>query len=96
MFWDRFYGVFSLIIWSAAVFGTGVIACRIAGRLEGLICLAVVALAMVALVGFPFAFFDSIPAAYLQLGSIVLSLPLLFVFYVGGLVAYFARRPDML
>ncbi|MGB3635680.1 MAG: hypothetical protein WA982_16710, partial [Rubrobacteraceae bacterium] len=63
--------------------------------LEGLVSLGAVVLATAALVGLPSAFFDNIPAAYLQLGSIILSLPLLFIFYMGGLVAFFARRPDM-
>ena len=95
LFWDQVFGLVALVVWAAAVFGASVLACRIAGRLEGLVSLGAVGLATVALVGLPFAFLDNIPAAYLQLGSIILSLPLLFIFYMGGLVAFFARRPDM-
>ena len=95
LFWDKVFGVFSLIIWTAAAFGTSVLACRVAGRLEGLVSLGAVVLATALLVGALPAVWDSIATAYLQLGSIVLSLPLLFIFYTGGLVAFFARRPDM-
>ena len=94
-FWDKVFGVLSLVVWAAAVFGASVLTCRVAGKLEGLVSLGAVVLATVALVGFPFAFLENIPAAYLQLGSIILSLPLLFIFYVGGLISFFARRPDM-
>jgi hypothetical protein len=37
----------------------------------------------------------SVAAAHLQLGSIIMSLPLLFISYVGGLIVFFGRRPDM-
>ena len=95
LLWEKVFGVLSLLVWSAAVFGASMLACRIAGRLEGLVCLAVVVLATAALVGLPFVFLDGIPAAYLQLGSVLMSLPLLFIFYVGSIVVFFARRPDM-
>lgn len=95
LLWEKVFGVLSLVVWAAAVFGASVLACRVAGRLEGLVCLVVVALATAVLVGLPFVFLDSVSAAYLQLGSIVMSLPRLFIFSVGGIVAFFARRPDM-
>lgn len=95
LFWHKVFAALCLAVWAAAVFGASVLACRVAGRLEGLISLGAVVLATAALVGLPFAFLEDISAAYLQLGSIVLSLPLLFIFYVGGLLSFFARRPDM-
>ena len=95
LFWDKVFGVGTIILWAGAALGASVLACRIAGRLEGLVSLGAVVLATVTLVGFPFAVLENIPAAYLQLGSIILSLPLLFIFYVGGLISFFARRPDM-
>lgn len=88
LLWEKVFGVLSLVIWAAAAFGVSVLACRVAGRLEGLVSLAAVVLATAVLIGLPFVFLDSIPAAYLQLGSIIVSLPLLFIFYAGGLVAF--------
>lgn len=75
--------------------GTSLLICRVAGRLEGLVSLGAVVLATATLVGLLPAFVDSIAVAYLQLGSMVLSVPLLFIFFVGGVVSFFARRPDM-
>ena len=96
LFWEKVLGVLSLVVWAAAVFGASVLICRVAGRMEGLVCLAAVVLATVVLIGFPFVFLDSISAAYLQLGSIVMSLPLLFIFFMGSIVSFSARRPDMI
>ena len=95
LFWHKVFAALSLAVWAMGAFGAAVLACRVAGRLEGLVCLVVVVLATAALIGLPFTFLESTPAAYLQLGSIVLSLPLLFIFYMGGLISFFARRPDM-
>lgn len=96
LFWEKALGVSSLAVWAAAVFGASVLTCRIAGRLEGLVCLAAVVLATAVLIWFPFVFLGRISAAYLQLGSIVMSLPLLFIFFMGSIVSFFARRPDMI
>lgn len=85
-FWHKVFGALSLAVWASAAFGSSVLACRITGRMEGLVSLSAVLLATALLVGF-------VPA--LSLGSVIMSLPLLFVFYVGGLVAFFGRRPDM-
>ncbi|CAN5624497.1 hypothetical protein BH24ACT22_BH24ACT22_05860 [soil metagenome] len=93
--WNKVFAGFALLLWGVAAFGASVLACRVAGRLEGVVSIGSVVLGTAMLIGFPFAFLDNIPAAYLQLGSVIMSLPLLFVFYVGGLVAFFGRRPDM-
>lgn len=94
-FRNKVFVVLALILWAVAVFGTSILACRVAGRLEGLVSMLVVFFETAFLVGVLPAFSGSIMVAYLQLGSAIMSLPLLFVFYVGGLVAFFARRPDM-
>lgn len=91
----KVFAVLAFLVWAAAAMGASVLMCRIAGRMEGLISVGAVVLATVTLVGILPAFLDNITAAYLQLGSIVLSFPLLFVFYIGGLISFFARRPDM-
>jgi hypothetical protein len=94
-FWDKVFGVLALAVWAAAALGASVLACRVAGKLEGLVSIAVVVLGTAFLVGLTLAFLDRITAAYLQLGSTVLSLPLLFIFYAGGLISFFARRPEI-
>lgn len=95
LFWHRVFAALSLVVWAAAALGASVLACRVAGKLEGLVSIVVVVLGTAFLVGFLPVFLDNITAAYLQLGSIVLSLPLLFIFYAGGLISFFARRPEI-
>jgi hypothetical protein len=94
-FWEKVLGALSLLVWAAAALGVSLLACRVAGRLEGLVSLGAVVLATAVLAFVLPALSNSIAVAYLQLGSIIMSLPLLFIFYAGGLVAFFARRPDM-
>ena len=95
LFWEKVLGVSALIVWAVAALGASLLACRVAGRLEGVVSVGSAVLGTAVLVGLPFAILHSIPAAYLQLGSIIMSLPLLFIFYAGGLVTFFARRPDI-
>ena len=87
--------VLALLVWSVGVFGGAVLACRFAGRLEAVVSIGSAVLGTAALAGFLPAFSNSIAAADLQLGSIMMSLPLLFLIFSGGLVAFFARRPDI-
>lgn len=96
LLWDKVFGVVSLIVWAAAALGASLLACRVSGRLEGVVSLGAVVLATVLLVGVLPAAWDNVATAYLQLGSIIMSLPLLFIFYAGGLISFFSRRPDMM
>lgn len=95
LLWHKIFGMAALIFWGVGVFGGAVLACRVAGRLEGLVSVVSAVLGTTVLVGLLPVLSSSVAAAYLQLGSIILSLPLLFIFYAGGLAALFARRPDM-
>lgn len=94
-FSHRMFAAFCFLFWAAAAVGTSLLICRVAGRLEGLVSLGAVVLATATLVGLLPAFVDSVAVANLQLGSIILSVPLLFIFFVGGVVSFFVRRPDM-
>ncbi len=94
-FWNRVFVGLAILLWAIASFVASVLACRIAGKLEGMVSILAVLSGMAFLVGVLPAFSGSNAVAYVQLGSAILSLPLLFVFYVGCIVAYFARRPDM-
>ena len=94
-FWNRLLVGLGLLLWAAAIFGASVLACRVAGRLEGMVSILAVLLGTAFLVGVLPEKAGSNAVSYVQLGSAVLSLPLLFVFYVGCIVAYFTRRPDM-
>lgn len=72
-----------------------VLACKVAGRMEGLVAVCSTVLGTAFLAGVAPAVSGGYRGAYVELGSIVLSLPLLMVAGSGSIVAFFARRPDL-